>query len=95
MVAEEKANRMVEIRRVNERDVIGFFLNIGSIKEGTKRDLQPTDFIYKDTREAFNDMSQGYFYEKDKMSNNFQNMIICRGADSNVFKKINYLIGMA
>ena len=53
------------------------------------------DFIFEDTREAFNNMNQGYFYDHEKMSDNYQEMMLCRGPDSNIAKKINYLIGIS
>ena len=91
----EKNQRLTELRSNNERDVIGYFLNAKSINEGLKRDLQIDDFIFQDTRSAFAHMLEGYFYDHDKMSENYESMMICRGADSNINKKINYLIGIS
>ena len=91
----EKNQRLTELRSNNERDVIGYFLNAKSINEGLKRDLQIDDFIFQDTRSAFAHMLEGYFYEHDKMSENYESMMLCRGADSNINKKINYLIGIS
>tara|TARA_R100001369_G_C3293629_1_gene164380 strand:- start:43 stop:339 length:297 start_codon:yes stop_codon:yes gene_type:complete len=92
---QQKINRASENRRNNECDVIGYFLKFQSIKEGKKRDLHINDFQFKDTRDAFNHMNEGYFYDKDKISESYINMIECRGADTNIFKKINYLIGFS
>jgi hypothetical protein len=91
----DKNQRLTELRHINERDVIGFFLNTKSIQEGIKRDLQVNDFKFQDTRGAFAHMVEGYFYDHDKMSDNYESMMLCRGADSNIFKKINYLIGLS
>lgn len=91
----DKNQRLTELRSNNERDVIGYFLNAKSINEGLKRDLQIDDFIFQDTRSAFAHMLEGYFYEHDKMSENYESMMLCRGADSNINKKINYLIGIS
>ena len=91
----EKNQRLTELRSNNERDVIGYFLNAKSINEGLKRDLQIDDFIFQDTRSAFAHMLEGYFYDHDKMSENYESMMLCRGADSNINKKINYLIGIS
>jgi hypothetical protein len=91
----QKNQRLIELRNINERDVIGFFLNTKSIQEGIKRDLQVNDFKFQDTRDAFAHMLEGYFYDHDKMSDNYESMMLCRGADSNIFKKINYLIGLS
>ena len=91
----QKNQRLTELRSNNERDVIGYFLNAKSINEGLKRDLQIDDFIFQDTRSAFAHMLEGYFYDHDKMSENYESMMICRGADSNINKKINYLIGIS
>ena len=33
-------------------------------------------------------MNQGYFYDHEKMSDNYQEMMLCRGPDSNIAKKI-------
>ena len=57
----QKTKRRSENIQNNERDVVGFFLYKKSIQEGQKRDLQINDFIFEDTREAFNNMNQGYF----------------------------------
>jgi hypothetical protein len=91
----QENQRLTELRNINERDVIGYFLNAKSIQEGTKRDLQVDDFKFQDTRDAFAHMTEGYFYEHDKMSENYESMMVCRGADSNIYKKINYLIGIS
>jgi|TARA_B110000238_G_scaffold14786_1_gene14445 hypothetical protein len=91
----QKTKRRSENIQNNERDVVGFFLYKKSIQEGQKRDLQINDFIFEDTREAFNNMNQGYFYDHEKMSDNYQEMMLCRGPDSNIAKKINYLIGIS
>jgi len=95
LTEKEKNQRLTELRSNNERDVIGYFLNAKSISEGLKRDLQIDDFIFQDTRSAFAHMLEGYFYDHDKMSENYESMMICRGADSNINKKINYLIGIS
>lgn len=91
----QENQRLTELRNINERDVIGYFLSAKSIQEGTKRDLQVDDFKFQDTRDAFAHMTEGYFYEHDKMSENYESMMVCRGADSNIYKKINYLIGIS
>ena len=95
LTEKEKNQRLTELRNMNERDVIGYFLNTKSIDEGLKRDLQIDDFRFQDTRSAFAHMTEGYFYDHDKMSENYESMMLCRGADSNINKKINYLIGIS
>jgi len=81
--------RQYEHRRNAECDIIGVFLAAKSIEEGTKRDLHAYDFGWRDTREAYLNMTTGKF-DTEK----HEEMIICRGADSNVGIKINWLINL-
>ena len=90
--AEDKNKVKYESRMNCEHDIIGSFLITKSIKEGVKRDLQISDFRHLETRQAYTDMLQGLFYNLEEASELYKSMVICRGADSNVGVKINYLI---
>ena len=82
----KKRNR--ENRENCECSIIGSFIAAKSIKEGIKRDLQPSDFQFKETRQAYIDMLAGLF----NMDENYLYMLETRGVHSNVGVKINYLI---
>ena len=67
VLTDKQTHQKEELRiyKIMQRDVVGFFLYKKSIQEGQKRDLQINDFIFEDTKEAFNNMNQGYFYDHE------------------------------